>query len=1241
MADHDPIPAGQASTAVTAPPAKSPTPGGAVRRAPNPLREAIAAGKLPVIQELHLTGRDILGYQRLRQRYLSGTAALPSLAFLGQYLRQLDSSTGDLTTEERDLAHKLQVYAELLNAGKIDMISLDDGPRGREALDNAIAAELLTGVGVDPSRLMANVVARNRHVDQLRQRLIHFSEIGLRNVLLVTGDLPDDPKSPAKFPLDSVGMCELARDMMIEGVLPEDFLVAAAGHPNVDADPDGMRTLQKALAGARVIITQVIHNVESFRAWMRALQDLGVLDMVYVFAELIPMTSSRQLRAITDIPGMRVPAELIDAFAAEEGRVASAARAGGHDEEWGKRQRLRHGANVTRSMLHRIRRVSGVSGVYLGCVKSYAAHIELLKEMPLLADPSHGAQKVTRLSGLERQRALAQLPLVEGSLDGMLAAARRRHNSSIRSAVSASLRFPWVERLFKVFEWPKVPLFGCKKCDRCDLSADALVCPRGCAKQMSHGPCGAPRTVDGRVLCEDTSRECTWAAIRTRRDALGVPVHDRLETREGPSRGFYEGRGYSAFLPVLDGRKSAPNWSLAYRAPWVALMRVFRRDYALRAADSALDLSTAVAAKAARLRAMLRDRPGMDREELLVKVLSLIGMPQAIHLIESRLARFGLPADGTFGELSIREQFLVAEALPALRRRVTDDRGRSTVSSLLRYEELLAVVPEGTALRRALRRELANGLIRYVATLGVRVTYTDALLSPKNVESFLLALTILKEELQLVPHRTATQEGGLAVHFNRIHYKDHYRAPIAIRRYQGANDGAHEHTELVVDLRQFGAADRFRANLREALAQVPKEGCECTDAILLESFTGESGGVGWAFNDAFWQRLSDFEEATGVRYDESIGGSTDRNQEYVQSTARAYFDRLHEHGLADERFYIVEIGVASTQRATLFLDELQRICQIAGVDYYHRTTYVLADYAQDILDRGVAELTQVHPHVEAVKIDASNPVESLAPYVGRVMHVHICNVYDNLPTDKLAWVDDRVYGIEGRAYVPRATVSTLLSRHGFAAEDAAAVEQRLTALADDRDAGVSALLDWARDRLVQLGHPPLAYVGFWMDLFHAIRVEERYVELDGESEAVATWSSEVGQVDELLRRILPTGRSVRVHLNQRALQGFVELLGVLHPHGVLEVVDLFVQRIEQYYQAFKGPAKYDGSTVNWLNGPLFREVGERLGYRVRFHAFKPFSPKSPSVIMTATRAESEPYPDETFDENGDEAVQTC
>ncbi len=363
----------------------------------------------------------------------------------------------------------------------------------------------------------------------------------------------------------------------------------------------------------------------------------------------------------------------------------------------------------------------------------------------------------------------------------------------------------------------------------------------------------------------------------------------------------------------------------------------------------------------------------------------------------------------------------------------------------------------------------------------------------------------------------------------------------------------------------------------------------------------------------------DFEEATGVSYDSSIGGSTDHNENYVRSTARAYFDRLADRGLRDERFYIVEIGVASIHRARVFLSELARIDSVTGTDYYDRTTYVLADYSQEILERSKAELEREHPHVEAVEFDATHPAHALAPYYGRIMQVHLCNVYDNLPSDKVAWVDACLYGIEGRLYVPRDEMASCLSQHGFKDEDARALEERLDSLAAKGDQGVEDLLEWADARLTELGRPRLSYVKFWMDLFSALRTEERYVALDKSHWHPLERLAGLDDVDKLLNGLFPTRRNVRIHLNQQALEGFAELLGPLHPSGTLEMVDLFVQRIAEYYDRFKGPAKYDGSTVNWLNGPLFREVGDQLGFNVQFHSFRPFDAKSASVIMVAAR----------------------
>ena len=1239
-------------------------PGNAVlqsAKSKNPLHDLISVGRMPVIMELHPTEADKAAYQKLRQRHLALGYELPQLTVLGQYLRQTDVTSVELSVEERALVHKLQVYADLVSSGSVDILALGDGPRGRDTLDNAIAAELLIGLGADPARLMANIVARGRQADQIRGRLCHFAQLGLRNALLLTGDLPIAPAPPARFPLDSVGMCELARKMLLEGALPDDFWIAAAGHPNSDADPDGLRTLQKALAGAKVIITQAVYSVEEFSEWMQALHKIGAIDQVHVIAEVIPITSASQLRLISEVPGIRVPNDLIAELDASRERLKSihaGTTAAGHESDWVNQRMRAEGARITRELLHRIRKVPGVSGFYLGCLKGFDAHLELLREAPLIPERGQGLHKATKIFGAELQQALAGVPSLESYVDRLLREARSRER---RTRITRRLaNWGWVQGLVKVLEWPKVPLFGCKGCDHCDLSPDALICPRGCAKQMTHGPCGAPRLVNGRVLCEDTSRECTWAAIGVRRRRYGVPVAKRLEVREAPSAGFYEGKRYSAALPVLTGKRRGPDWSLAWRAPLTRVARLFRHDFRLKAKGGPRDLVTLAESQDEHLFSIIAGRPHTDREELLIKALALIGTPAAWHLIESRLAEMGLPAEGTVADLSLCEQFQLAEAMPAIRRRFAEAADfRLAVAPLVQWEELLSVVPEGRRLRQGIRRELANRLISHVASLGVNVSYADSMLDTKHVDDFLTALIIFGEELQVVRPLLFFEAGGFSIHFHRVHYKHHYHCPIAIHRFHSRDGNPVARVQLRADLRQFGSAAQFRTNLRDTMEKLIRGEGESSGAILLEDFGPGLRSVCWDFNREFWKRLREFERATGKCYDASIGGSTDHNLAYARASARALFDKVRDHELGDQQLYILEIGVASTNRARSFLNEYRRICELTGADYHRNTTYVLADFSDTLLAGAAAELSGEHPLVEAVKIDAGNPVAALAPYRGCVIHAHLCNVYDNLPSDHLLWFDGSWHRIDVRLYLPRPELDKIIAKHGFEQADRATIENKLASLGwpheapspcplpqgwrgvfgsgesakqDGADAGsgrgecgddqtVAGFLDWSRARLGELGRQADAYIHFWMDLFAALRLEERYVAVEGVEELLPTGLAGIDQPGEILKRHLGGSGDMRVHLNQAALNGFAQLLPILHPHGTLEIVDLFVQRLEEYNQAFKGPAKYDGSTVNWLNGPLFRAVAEHLGCTVRFQPFRPFDSRSASVALLAFPAQ--------------------
>ncbi len=55
----------------------------------------------------------------------------------------------------------------------------------------------------------------------------------------------------------------------------------------------------------------------------------------------------------------------------------------------------------------------------------------------------------------------------------------------------------------------------------------------------------------------------------------------------------------------------------------------------------------------------------------------------------------------------------------------------------------------------------------------------------------------------------------------------------------------------------------------------------------------------------------------------------------------------------------------------------------------------------------------------------------------------------------------------------------------------------------------------------------------------------------------------------------------------------------------------------QYQRSFRGPGKYDGSVVNWVNGAVLAAVGRRNGYEVEYETF---THREGSNIMTHDRA---------------------
>jgi len=446
-----------------------------------------------------------------------------------------------------------------------------------------------------------------------------------------------------------------------------------------------------------------------------------------------------------------------------------------------------------------------------------------------------------------------------------------------------------------------------------------------------------------------------------------------------------------------------------------------------------------------------------------------------------------------------------------------------------------------------------------------------------------------------------------------IQYKENFRDPVAVRAiqpsaYQAAQasrsgDESSGGYELAIDLRRSHRAG-FAAELGRAFARV--DGGEPDSRLYLEGWVAGAESCIWAFNALYWRALSLWEQASGHEYEQALPGgeSEARNVDSTRTLIQdlfAVWDELAARRALPEELYVLELGVGNGNQAKVWLDELRRLDRELGRDYYRRLNYLMGDYSPHVLDRARAKVRDHDERISSLVLDAIQPTQTLGFLRYKVFLVYISNVYDNLPTDEIARIGGHLFRVQVRAYL---------------AEDVA------REIAGDAGVRIDELEDLVA-RLLRLGpqvlseaNPasfpsPLTAVALWRRLWASLRLEERYIPIEG----LDMYEVAPGVSGEILRPLIEANGDLRMQVSNGAATSFLNTLPLLHPQGLLCCRDLFVTDTQQYLAAFKGPGKYDGSVVNWVNGPLLSALGRRHGYEVRFSEF---SHRANSNVLTLT-----------------------
>jgi homocysteine S-methyltransferase len=237
-------------------------------------------------------------------------------------------------------ADRIVASSAALKAAGIDAVNIPDGPRA-----SARMSAILTAVMIEQRAGIETVLhytCRDRNLLSMQSDMLGAHAIGLRNLLLVTGDPPkmgSYPNATGVFDVDAIGLTNMVHRLN-GGV---DLGGRSIGQPTAvsigvgvnpvhrDFEYEMRRFRFKVEAGAEWAITQPVFSVEAMERFLEFLYKEGI--KIPIIAGVWPLLSHRNAVFMNnEVPGVVIPedimrrmAEVHDAEDAKKVGVAIAA----------------------------------------------------------------------------------------------------------------------------------------------------------------------------------------------------------------------------------------------------------------------------------------------------------------------------------------------------------------------------------------------------------------------------------------------------------------------------------------------------------------------------------------------------------------------------------------------------------------------------------------------------------------------------------------------------------------------------------------------------------------------------------------------------------------------------------------------------------------------------------------------------------------------------------------------------
>jgi len=212
---------------------------------------------------------------------------------------------------------KLVADAAALAQAGVDAINVPDGPRAQSRMGAIATSLIIERHGIEA---VTHYACRDRNLLGMLSDLLGASALGLRNMLLVTGDPPKMgpyPDATAVFDIDAIGLTNLVHKLN-RGLDPGNnpigeptrFVIGVGVNP-VAIDPvnELRRFHWKVEAGAEYAITQPVFDPAQLEKFLSSINGARIP----IIAGIWPLASVRNAEFLAnEVPGVTVPQRVLD-----------------------------------------------------------------------------------------------------------------------------------------------------------------------------------------------------------------------------------------------------------------------------------------------------------------------------------------------------------------------------------------------------------------------------------------------------------------------------------------------------------------------------------------------------------------------------------------------------------------------------------------------------------------------------------------------------------------------------------------------------------------------------------------------------------------------------------------------------------------------------------------------------------------------------------------------------------------